>query len=81
MKPPTKPQKKELSNEEVNEETNVLAKETTIELPEETKVRKRYSFDLDTGLMKQMKVHSVLQEKNVYELMEDAIRDYLNKVK
>ncbi|MGF9946601.1 hypothetical protein ABEX44_25695 [Priestia megaterium] len=43
--------------------------------------RKRASFDLDVELVKQLKVQAVLQDKNLYEMVEIAIREYLNGLK
>lgn len=43
--------------------------------------RKRASFDLDVELIKQLKVQAVLQDKNLYEMVEIAIREYLNGLK
>ncbi|BCC56169.1 hypothetical protein [Bacillus cereus] len=41
--------------------------------------RKRASFDIDVDLLKQLKVKAVLEEKNLYDLVEQAIKDFLNK--
>lgn len=41
--------------------------------------RKRASFDIDKELLKTIKVKSVMEEKHVYEIVEDAIRSYLKK--
>ncbi|WP_166669614.1 hypothetical protein [Paenisporosarcina antarctica] len=46
-----------------------------------TSKRKRYSFDLDAELMKEVKIQSVMQEKNVYELVEKAIKKYMLDLK
>lgn len=43
--------------------------------------RKRASFDLDVQLVKKLKVQAVLQDKNLYEMVELAIRHYLNNLK
>lgn len=41
--------------------------------------RKRHSFDLDVRLMKQLKLRSVQQDKPLYLVVEEAVRDYLQK--
>ncbi|ART78722.1 hypothetical protein B4U37_21665 (plasmid) [Sutcliffiella horikoshii] len=62
-------------NENVGEETNV-------EIKEEKKVeRKRVSFDLRTDLHKELKMQSLLKEKNIYLLIEDALEQYLKEIK
>lgn len=80
MNPPTKETSKQASKEGTNEETNDVSNEPNNEDSKQV-IRKRFSFDLDIELMKQLKVHSVLTEKNVYEMVEDSIREYLQKVK
>lgn len=42
-------------------------------------IRKRHSFDLDVRLVKQLKLHSVKNDITLYEAVETAIRDYLNR--
>lgn len=42
-------------------------------------VRKRASFDIDVNLLKELKVQAVLRDKNVYEMVEQAIRQYLSE--
>ncbi|CAI8951899.1 CopG family transcriptional regulator [Priestia megaterium] len=44
-------------------------------------VRKRASFDLDVDLVKKLKVEAVIQDKNLYEMVEIAIREYLKGLK
>jgi len=41
-------------------------------------IRKRVSFDLRTDLHKELKMQSLLQEKNIYILIEEALDEYLN---
>lgn len=78
----------EQKNQRLNELTNVTTKELTNEStkeptkqrenePMKVPTRKRYSFDLDSELMKQLKMKSVTTDINVYELVEDAIRKFL----
>ncbi|MEK4175132.1 hypothetical protein NSS70_10915 [Aeribacillus sp. FSL K6-2848] len=65
----------EESNVDTNEENNQRRKE-------ERKVeRKRVSFDLRTDLHKELKMQSILQEKNVYLLIEEAVEKYLSELK
>lgn len=58
-------------NKEVKE---VLTDNQTVEVQ-----RKRASFDIDKELLKTVKMKSVMEEKHVYEIVEDAIRSYLKK--
>ena len=61
--------------EPINEESNVVLKE-------EKKIeRKRVSFDLRTDLHKQLKMQSIMQEKNIYILIEEALDNYLKDTK
>ena len=84
---------KEPKNQRSNESSNVPAKEEikqankqvapTLETTKQgTKersnvVRKRSSFDLDVELMKELKIQAVIHDKNIYEMVETAIRQYL----
>ncbi|MEK4125333.1 MULTISPECIES: hypothetical protein [Lysinibacillus] len=45
------------------------------------KVRKRSSFDIDIELMKDLKIQAVIHGKNVYEIVENAIRKELTEMK
>lgn len=56
-------------SEEVKEENNVSSK---VE-------RKRVSFDLRTDLHQELKLQSVIQEKNIYILIEEALINYLKE--
>jgi hypothetical protein len=69
--------------EPVGSETNVSSnEENNQERKEEKKVeRKRVSFDLRTDLHKELKMQSILQEKNIYLLIEEALEKYLNELK
>lgn len=66
---------------EVIEENNVsLNKEINKKRKEEKRVeRKRVSFDLRTDLHKKLKMQSLIQEKNIYILIEEALEKYLNE--
>lgn len=72
--------------EETNtEDNNVDLKQEINETRKEVKrvERKRVSFDLRTELHKELKMQALLQEKNIYILIEEALEKYLkeNKVK
>jgi hypothetical protein len=65
--------------EENNVETN---KENNERRKEETKIeRKRVSFDLRTDLHKELKLQSIVQDKNIYILIEEALDRYLKDMK
>lgn len=66
-----------------NDENNVaLKQETNKTRKEEKKVeRKRVSFDLRTDLHKELKMQALLQEKNIYILIEEALEKYLSEKK
>lgn len=55
------------SNEPTNEQTHI--------------VRKRASFDLDVNLLKELKIFAIRADKNVYEVVEQAIREHLSHEK
>ncbi len=69
------------TNVSYNEPNTVSFNEPTIETrKEETKVeRKRVSFDLRTDLHKELKLQSLIQEKNIYILIEEALEKYLKE--
>ena len=66
-----------------NDENNVALKQETNETrKEEKKVeRKRVSFDLRTDLHKELKMQALLQDKNIYNLIEEALEKYLSEKK
>lgn len=41
--------------------------------------RKRHSFDLDVRLVKELKIHCVKKDKTLYEVVEEALRAYLDE--
>jgi hypothetical protein len=74
--------------EAVGEEKNIvennvgLNQEINETRKEEKKVeRKRVSFDLRTDLHKELKMQALLQEKNIYILIEEALEKYLKENK
>ena len=68
---------------EEEKENNVdLKQETNETRKEEKKVeRKRVSFDLRTDLHKELKMQALLQDKNIYILIEEALEKYLSEKK
>ena len=68
---------------EEEKETNVVLKQEINETrKEEKKVeRKRVSFDLRTDLHKELKMQALLQDKNIYNLIEEALEKYLSAKK
>ena len=68
---------------EEEKETNVVLKQEINETrKEEKKVeRKRVSFDLRTDLHKELKMQALLQDKNIYILIEEALEKYLSEKK
>jgi hypothetical protein len=65
----------EENNVDLNEEINETRKE------EKKMERKRVSFDLRTDLHKELKMQSLIQEKNIYILIEEALVKYLKDTK
>lgn len=59
--------------------TEIPAKEPDNEKPKSTATRKRMSFDLDTELMKELKIQGIRDDVPLYEMVEKAIRQYLNE--
>lgn len=43
--------------------------------------RKRVSFDLRIDLHKELKMQALIQEKNIYNLIEEALEKYLTENK
>nr|WP_202406439.1 hypothetical protein [Pontibacillus yanchengensis] len=59
---------------------NQNIEENNVGRNEDEKVeRKRVSFDLRTDLHKELKMQSLLQERNIYILIEEALEEYLQK--
>jgi hypothetical protein len=84
IKKPTKKPKSQTTNKPKNEPTLQPIKEQKNVLSVQTKevmgtIRKRTSFDLDTQLVKQLKIKAVMDDRNVYEIVEQAIREYLKR--
>lgn len=71
-KTPTKKTTQVTTKPTKNEQTQVTKKERII-------IRKRFSVDLDIDLIKQLKVKSVIEDRNLYELVEIALKDFLKK--
>jgi hypothetical protein len=63
------------NNVDLNQENNETRKEgKKVE-------RKRVSFDLRTDLHKELKMQALLQDKNIYILIEEALEKYLSEKK
>jgi hypothetical protein len=65
------------------EENNVSSnQEKSKKTKEEIKIgRKRVSFDLRTDLYKALKMEAIIQEKNMYIIIEEALEKYLKENK
>ena len=61
------------NNVDSNKEINETRKE------EKQVERKRVSFDLRTDLHKELKMQSLIQEKTIYILIEEALEKHLNE--
>ncbi|WP_235713393.1 hypothetical protein [Bacillus mycoides] len=59
----------------IKEQTNVRT------LERKNVIRKRSSFDIDVELMKELKIQAVIHDKNIYEIVETAIRKELARIK
>lgn len=46
---------------------------------DKTITRKRTSFDMDTNIKRELKVYAARSEKFEYEIVEEAIREYIKK--
>lgn len=46
---------------------------------EKPKKKKRASFDIDSELLKELKIYAIIHDKNIYEVAESAIRKYLRE--
>ena len=71
---------KEFKSEGIKKGMSEEIKEVMSTKTEEQKnERKRASFDLDAQLLKQLKIKAVVEDKNIYELVEQAIKEFLKK--
>lgn len=77
----SKRQQKEATETLLGVEDNVDSnEERKKERMEERKVeRKRVSFDLRTDIHRDLKMQSIVQEKNIYILIEEALEKYLKE--
>lgn len=77
--------KKQNTGEPKNINTNERKRDTVKEQSKQTakegksNMRKRASFDIDTELLKELKIFAIREEKNTYEVVENAIRAYLKE--
>jgi hypothetical protein len=53
---------------------------TESHIPVDTAEKKKATFNMDRGLHKRLKQAAVTQERDMTELMEDAVREYLDRV-
>lgn len=69
----------ETVGEESKEEINLSSNQEIKQLRKEVRKveRKRVSFDLRTDLHKELKMQALIQEKNIYILIEEALEKYL----
>ncbi|MFK2827121.1 hypothetical protein QYG89_15910 [Bacillus sp. B190/17] len=68
--------------EAVGENNDSSLEETKKTRKEEAKIeRKRVSFDIRTDLHKELKMQSLVQEKNIYLIIEEALDRYFEDVK
>jgi hypothetical protein len=76
---PTQALAEVVGKEENNVSSNeVKNKKTKEEIKRE---RKRVSFDLRTDLYKALKMEAIIQEKNMYIIIEEALEKYLKENK
>jgi hypothetical protein len=83
------PSKPAATTKRTNERKNINTKERKSDIIKEHKekptkegkgkVRKRASFDIDTELLKELKIYAIKEEKNTYEVVEQAIREYIRE--
>jgi transposase len=64
------------ANEKANLVDEWMTKSATEEKP---KKKKRASFDIDSELLKELKIYAIIHDKNIYEVAESAIRKYLRE--
>lgn len=70
----------ERKNKSTNESTFKSAKELIIEQNSGKQIlRKRVSFDINMALFKQLKLYCVANDKNLYEVAEAAMQEYLER--
>lgn len=68
---------------EVIEETDIIFTDPQNESQGQIRKveRKRVSFDLRIDLHKELKMQALIQEKNIYNLIEEALEKYLTENK
>lgn len=70
----------ETIGDEMKQEHTIPANKEIKKRKGEKKVeRKRVSFDLRTDLHKELKMAALVQEKNIYILIEEALEKYLKE--
>lgn len=65
------------------EENNVSSNEENKQRRKEEReiVRRRVSFDLRTDLHKELKMQSIVHDRNIYIMIEEALEKYLSEIK
>ena len=79
----TKVEKSEKTKKDTSKTTNATKNKrgkTQVNdvMNEQKNTKRRASFDIDVDLLKRLKVRAVMEDKNLYELVEEAIREYLD---
>lgn len=69
---------KETKTTKNNIPINEPIKETSNE-PKRVKIRKRFSVDLDSDLIKILKMRAIVDDRHLYELVEEAITRYIKE--
>jgi len=70
---------KETKKNNSKEQSNLSSLEVTNQNTKEQTSRKRASFDIDREILKRLKIKSAIEERHTYELVEQALREYLDK--
>ena len=70
-----------LSNERRNEPSNVSTNARTNVQTNQKVERRRFSFDLRPELHRQLKMQCLLDDTNMYEVLESIIEQYLDERK
>lgn len=75
-----KPRNKETTDQQKIVSSNQATIQPTQEINNlASNERKRFSVDIKATLIKQLKIKSVTDDRHIYEMVEEAITDYLNK--
>lgn len=66
------------TNKTMNQRNNVHINQLAESKPDTIR-RKRASFDIDAQLLKQLKLQSVQEERHLYEIVEEALYQYIER--